>query len=55
MRWYLRYGLSYREVEELLSERDIAVDHVTIYPWVQRFIPLRIDGARPCRRAPGDR
>src|SRR5688500_4813195 len=31
MRWYLRYGLSYRDVEELLAERGIAVDHVTIY------------------------
>jgi transposase-like protein len=29
VRWYLRYGQSYREVEELLTERDIAVDHVT--------------------------
>jgi transposase-like protein len=28
MRWYLRYGLSYRDVEELLAERDIEVDHV---------------------------
>jgi transposase, IS6 family len=30
VRWYLRYGLSYRDVEELLAERGIAVDHVTI-------------------------
>ena len=37
VRWYLRYGLSYRDVEELLAERGIAVDHVTIYRWVQRF------------------
>ena len=29
--WYLRYGLSYRDVEELLAERGIEVDHVTIY------------------------
>ena len=39
VRWYLRYGLSYRDVEELLAERGIAVDHVTIYRWVQRFTP----------------
>jgi transposase, IS6 family len=39
MRWYLRYGLSYRDVEELLAERGIQVDHVTIYRWVQRFSP----------------
>ncbi len=52
---YLRYGLSYRDVEELLAERGICVDHVTVYRWVQRFVPLVIDAARPCRHAPGDR
>jgi transposase, IS6 family len=55
VRWYLRYNLSYRDVEELLAERGIIVDHVTIYRWVQRFTPLLIDAARPCRHAPGDR
>ena len=38
VRWYLRYGLSYRDVEELLAERGITVDHVTVYRWVQGFI-----------------
>ncbi|MBA2474050.1 MAG: IS6 family transposase, partial [Pseudonocardiales bacterium] len=33
----------------------IDVDHVTIYRWVQRFTPLLIDAARPCRHSPGDR
>jgi IS6 family transposase len=55
VRWYLRYGLSYRDVEELLAERGIEVDHVTIYRWVQRFTPLVIDAARPCRHSVGDR
>ena len=55
VRWYLRYGLSYRDVEELLAERGIAVDHVTIFRWVQRFTPLLIDAARPCRHVPGAR
>ena len=55
VRWYLRYCLSYRDVEELLAERGIQVDHVTIYRWVQRFTPLLIDAARPCRHCPGDR
>jgi transposase, IS6 family len=55
MRWYLRYGLSYRDVEELLAERGVQLDHVTIYRWVQRFTPLLIDAARPCRHATGDR
>ena len=40
VRWYLRYGLSYRDVEELLAERGVDVDHVTVYRWVQRFTPL---------------
>jgi transposase-like protein len=55
VRWYLRYGLSYRDVEELLAERGVRVDHVTVYRWVQRFTPLLIETARPCRHAPGDR
>jgi transposase-like protein len=55
VRWYLRYGLSYRDVEELLAERAVTVDHVTIYRWVQRFTPEFIEAARPCRHAPGDR
>jgi transposase-like protein len=37
VRWYLRFGLSYRDVEELLAERGIEVDHVTVYRWVQRL------------------
>jgi transposase-like protein len=55
VRWYLRYGLSYRDVEELLAERGVEVDHVTVYRWVQRFTPLLADAARPCRHSPGDR
>jgi IS6 family transposase len=55
VRWYLRYGLSYRDVEELLAERGIEVDHVTIYRWVQGFTPLVIEAARPCRHSVGDR
>jgi transposase, IS6 family len=55
VRWYLRFGLSYRDVEELLVERGIEVDHVTVYRWVQRFTPFLADAARPCRHAVGDR
>jgi IS6 family transposase len=55
VRWYLRYGLSYRDVEELMAERGIAVDHVTIFRWVQRFTPMLVDAARPCRHATGSR
>jgi len=55
VRWYLRYGLSYRDVEVLLAKRGVTVDHVSIYRWVQRFTPEFIEAARPCRHAPGDR
>jgi transposase-like protein len=55
VRWYLRFGLSYRDVEELLAERGIEVDHVTIYRWVLWFTPLLAEAARPCRHAVGDR
>jgi transposase, IS6 family len=55
VRWYLRFGLSYRDLEELLAERGIDVDHVTLFRWVQRFTPLLIDGARLCRHAVGRR
>ena len=37
--WYLRFSLSYRDVEELLAERDLRADHVTVWRWVQRYTP----------------
>ena len=37
MRWYLSYSLSYREVEELLLERGVKVDHSTVQRWVERY------------------
>jgi transposase-like protein len=55
VRSYLRFGLSYRDVEELLIERGIQVDHVTIYRWVLRFTPLLAAAARPCQHRVGDR
>ena len=51
VRWYLRFGLSYRDLEELLTERGVEVDHVTVYRWVVRFAPLLAEAARPCRHA----
>jgi len=47
--------LSYRDVEELLTERGVEVDHVTIYRWVQWFTPLVAEAARLCRHAVGGR
>src|SRR5271165_2751678 len=37
--WYLRFSLSYRDVEELLAERGLHADHVTVWRWVQRYTP----------------
>jgi transposase-like protein len=48
-------GLADRDIEELLAERGVHVDHVSIYRWVQRFTPLVIEAARPCRHSVGDR
>jgi DDE domain len=55
VRWYRHFGLSYHDVEELLTERGVQVDHATIYRWVQRFTPLLAEAPRPCRHAVGDR
>jgi transposase-like protein len=55
VRWYLRFGRSYRDVEELLTERGVEVDHVTVYRWVLRFTALLADAATPCRHAVGRR
>jgi transposase, IS6 family len=55
VRWYLRYGLSYRDVEERLAERGVDVDHVTVYRRVQTFTAEFIHLARPARPAAGDR
>jgi transposase-like protein len=55
VRWYRRFGLSHRDLEELLAERGIDVDHVSIFRWVQRFTPLPAHAAHPCRHRVGDR
>src|SRR5258705_12980616 len=47
VRWYLRFSLSYRDVEELLLERGLPADHTTIWRWVQRYAP---ELNKRCRR-----
>ena len=47
VRWYLRYALSYRDLEEMMSERGLSVVHATIYRWVQRFAPELEKRMRP--------
>ena len=39
VRWYLQFPVSYRNLERMLADRGVAVDHVTMYRWVQRFAP----------------
>jgi putative transposase len=39
VRWYLAYGLSFRDLEEMMAERGISVDHSSIHRWVVRFSP----------------
>src|SRR3954463_8079649 len=40
VRWYLRYSLSYGDLEEMMAERGLSVDHTTIFRWVQHFAPI---------------
>ena len=54
VRWYLRYALSYRDVEELMQERGVTVDHTTIFRWVQRYAPELEKRCRPQLNAAND-
>jgi transposase, IS6 family len=54
VRWYLRYALSYRDIEELLRERGVWVDHTTVFRWVQRYAPELDKRCRPSLRATND-
>jgi IS6 family transposase len=40
VRWYLRYSLSYLDLEEIMAERGLSVDHSTIWRWGQRYAPI---------------
>jgi len=40
VRWYCKYGVSYRDLQEMMSERGVIVDHTTIFRWVPRYAPL---------------
>ena len=52
--WYLRFSLSYRDVEELLAERGLDADHVTVWRWVQRYAPEIQRRLRPRLRPTND-
>lgn len=53
-RWYLRYSLSYRDLEEMMSERGLSVDHTTIYRWVQHYPPEIDKRSRPYLKQTND-
>ena len=54
VRWYLRYALSYRDVEELMRERGVWVDHTTVFRWVQRYAPELDKRCRPQLKVAND-
>ncbi len=54
VRWYLRYALSYRDLEEMMRERGLQVDHTTIYRWVQHYAPELDKRSRPHLKACSD-
>ena len=54
VRWYLRYAVSDRDLEEMMRERGLCVDHTTIYRWVQRYAPEIDKRCRPFLRRTTD-
>ena len=52
MRWYCRYGVSYRALEEMMTERGVPVDHTRIYRWVQKYAPELDQQTRWYRQVP---
>jgi transposase-like protein len=52
VRWYLAYPLSYRNLEEMMEERGVQVDHSNVYRWVQKFTPQLEAAFRKGRKHP---
>jgi putative transposase len=55
VRWYLAYGLSLRNLEEMMAERGIEVDHATIHRWTVHYAPLLLEQFNRRKRAVGRR
>ena len=51
VRWYLAYNLSLRDLEEMMAERGIHIDHSTIHRWVVQFSPLLLERFNRCKRS----
>ncbi len=54
VRWYLWYGLSYRDLKEMMIERGLNLDHTTVYRWVQAYSPELEKRSRPYLRQTND-
>src|SRR6478752_30272 len=51
VRWYLMFPISYRDLELMLADRDVGVDHTTIFRWIQAYAPDLEKRIRPHLRA----
>ena len=54
VRWYVAYPLSLRNLEEMMAERAIAVDHSTVHRWAVKLLPVLEKALRRCKRAVGN-
>ncbi len=55
VRWYLAYGLSLRDLNEMMAERGISVDHSTVHRWVVHFSPILLKRFNRRKRAVGSK
>ena len=49
--FYIRYGVSYRDLEEIMAERGVEIDHATLNRWVVKFSPLIAENAQARKRS----
>jgi putative transposase len=54
VRWYVAYALSYRDIEELLNERGVKIDHATLQRWVVEYSPESMEQARKVMKSSAD-
>ncbi len=55
IQWYCAYALSYRNIEEMMAERGIKIDHSTLNRWVVKYAPLLEEAFHKKKKKPGDR
>ena len=54
VRWYVAYALSYRDIEELMNERGVKVDHATVQRWVVEYSPELMEKACKVMKSSAD-